>query len=368
MIDAISFKNFKCFRREEIALRSLTLFAGLNGTGKSSVIQSIIMLNQLGEHNHAMRGPLLDLGTFHDMHSYFADDTETRVDFRIDGDGTASFSFTMKDTEATDIAVNLPADVIRRLSFLSADRWGPRVSLPIADDRDLPHDVGRHGEYVAHFMSVYGTSEIGAHKHSHGVGNANLPSHPNSSSRLLRDQVTGWLSEISPGVTPDFSMVARADVSYSSYRFRAGADTTPNFRPTHVGFGLSYCLPVIVALVAAEPGSLVLIENPEAHLHPAGQTAMGRLIAMVASAGVQVIVETHSDHVLDGIRLAVKDTLVPSDKVAVHHFCRKEDGESEVLSPCIRPDGKMSAWPRGFFDQAAKNLTRLNSRAAGPAQ
>lgn len=224
--------------------------------------------------------------------------------------------------------------------------------MPIADDRDLPQHVGRHGEYVAHFMYAYGTSEI---------ANKGLPSHPEAASRLLRDQVSAWLAEISPGVTPDFGMIARADVSFSSYRFKAGADTTPNFRPTHVGFGLSYSLPVIVALLAAEPGALVMIENPEAHLHPAGQTAMGRLIAMVANSGVQVIVETHSDHVLDGIRIAVKRKLVSNDKVAVHYFSRGESGESVVASPAIDPDGMIDEWPEGFFDQSILNLAELGA-------
>ncbi|MBC7907096.1 MAG: DUF3696 domain-containing protein [Rhodospirillaceae bacterium] len=361
MIEGIEFKNFKCFRRQPIDLAPLTLLAGLNGTGKSSVIQSIIMLSQLGEHSYAMRGPWLDLGTFHDMHSYFADDAQTKVDFQLDKGVPASFSFTMKDTEVSDLNVDLPGHVFRALTFLSADRWGPRVTMPIADDRDWPHHVGRHGEYVAHFMHVYGTSEIGARVHPHGVGNANLPSHPASSSRLLRDQVTAWLSEISPGVTPDFGMIPRADVSYSSYRFKAGTDTTPLFRPTHVGFGLSYCLPVIVALVSAAPGALVLIENPEAHLHPAGQTAMGRLIAMVANAGVQVVVETHSDHVLDGIRIAVKRGHVSNDKVAIHYFSRGENGESVVSSPTIDPDGMIDEWPDGFFDQGILNMAELGA-------
>ena len=82
--------------------------------------------------------------------------------------------------------------------------------------------------------------------------------------------------------------------------------TSNEYRPTSVGFGIAYVLPVLVALLSANEKYMVIIENPEAHLHPRGQVAMGELIARAAAAGVQVIVETHSDHVLNGVRLAVK--------------------------------------------------------------
>jgi len=75
------------------------------------------------------------------------------------------------------------------------------------------------------------------------------------------------------------------------------------------GFGLSYTLPVITALLVGTliPNSLVIIENPEAHLHPRGQTEIARLIALCAQVGTQIIIETHSDHLFDGIRIAAKN-------------------------------------------------------------
>ncbi|WP_180834594.1 AAA family ATPase, partial [Vibrio parahaemolyticus] len=65
-------------------------------------------------------------------------------------------------------------------------------------------------------------------------------------------------------------------------------------------------LPIVLALLVTKPGGLVIIENPEAHLHPKGQSYLGRLIQRTAEAGVQVIIETHSDHLLNGIRVAAR--------------------------------------------------------------
>jgi predicted ATPase len=106
----------------------------------------------------------------------------------------------------------------------------------------------------------------------------------------------------------------------------------------------------------------VLLENPEAHLHPRGQMAMGDLMARAASAGIQVLCETHSDHVLNGVRLAVKQGLLASPGVALHYFSRTNDGERVlhvVDSPRVGPDGRLDRWPQGFFDQWDIALERL---------
>jgi predicted ATPase len=89
-----------------------------------------------------------------------------------------------------------------------------------------------------------------------------------------------------------------------------------------------YC--PVVACLAASPGSLLLLENPEAHLHPRGQTAMAELIARTAAAGAQVIVETHSDHVLNGVRLAVKRRVLTGAQTVVHYVDREPPQEEQI--------------------------------------
>ena len=106
--------------------------------------------------------------------------------------------------------------------------------------------------------------------------------------------------------------------------------------------------------------SLLLMENPEAHLHPQGQASLGELIAQCVSDGVQIIVETHSDHLLNGLRLAVKNKHIRSDKVVLHLFSRAtETGEVFVQSPAVLENGRVSNWPDGFFDQWDKDIEAL---------
>src|SRR5690606_40491371 len=85
----------------------------------------------------------------------------------------------------------------------------------------------------------------------------------------------------------------------------------------------------------SENGVLLVLENPEAHLHPQGQTAMGILLAYAASCGVQIVVETHSEHVMDGIRIAVKDGILESNSVKFHYLSKTKEGLTKLETPVI---------------------------------
>ncbi|MEI7894104.1 MAG: DUF3696 domain-containing protein [Myxococcales bacterium] len=190
--------------------------------------------------------------------------------------------------------------------------------------------------------------------------------HIASPSARLLPQVTAWMGEISPGVRLETQAFADLSLARLSFSFVAGGATSRPLRPTSVGFGLSYTLPVVVALLSAPAGSLVLVENPEAHLHPRGQAAMGDLVVRAAAAGVQVIVETHSDHVLNGVRIAVKEGRAGPEHVGFHFFRRAtetRDGDTRLVhvvdSPCIDTDGRIDCWPAGFFDQYDLSLEKL---------
>ena len=100
----------------------------------------------------------------------------------------------------------------------------------------------------------------------------------------------------------------------------------------------------------------MLIENPEVHLHPAGQAFMGEFLADIARAGVQVIVESHSDHVLNGIRRAVKTGRLTPEHVVIHFFGARSDDGAQVHSPTLDAAGNIDIWPEGFFDQFDKDM------------
>jgi len=117
----------------------------------------------------------------------------------------------------------------------------------------------------------------------------------------------------------------------------------------------------VQALYAA-PGSLVWMEQPDMHLHAAVQGGLADVLLAAARAGVQVVVETHSDHVLNGIRRAVAEFgYLPADQAVLHFFGQPEDGDDRQAhrTLSLSASGALSAWPRGFFDQYQIDVASL---------
>lgn len=359
MIRTLHLRNFKCFEDATFSIGKITLLAGLNGTGKSSVIQGLLALRNCGSFpdSRSWRGPLLDIGSFSDvlytradddqieLRTRYEDDTELRGDFGPDG---AEFYVAGPRAVRSDLARE--RSLLRdSMFYLSADRLGPRKTLPyMAESAPAGTPLGKRGQGVLWFM---GQRE----------GDVVAPAlrHPAASKTTLLAQTNAWLAAVSPGVELAFESVSAADLAVAGYSFEQKWDArTKPFRATNVGFGVSYVLPLIVALLAAQGDDLVIIENPEAHLHPGGQTNVAELAARAAADGRQVILETHSDHVLDGIRLAVAGKIVSAEDVVVYFF-RRDSAGVQVASPEVRADGSLDSWPDGFFDQQERNLSRL---------
>jgi predicted ATPase len=147
-----------------------------------------------------------------------------------------------------------------------------------------------------------------------------------------------------------------------NYQFDYGNQKTNLFRPKNVGFGITYVLPIIVALLTAEEGKIIVVENPESHIHPRGQAELGKLISLAASIGAQLFVETHSDHILNGIRVAVKENLVDKSKVNILYF-EKTTTEKEQFTKItpikVDKNGTLSEEPDGFIDEWGYQLLKL---------
>lgn len=117
-----------------------------------------------------------------------------------------------------------------------------------------------------------------------------------------------------------------------------------------VGVGVSQILPVIVALVAAQPGQMVYVEQPEMHLHPRAEVALASLLAKAAKRGVRVVVETHGSLLLQAVMTLIAQDKLDHEDVMLHWFSRDEEGYTKVDS--VEPDrnGAYGSWPEDFGD------------------
>lgn len=374
MLTTLELTHFKYFERLNLPLAPLTLLSGANAAGKSSALQALVLLHQtIREHEWSTRlmlnGQALELGTVQDV----VDKVHGRRSFEVgilSADNSVRWSFT-GDRDEMSLAVDhvrlsnidhssptslqylIPPDAaepvkrlarrLRDLSYITAERVGPRQIYSL-EDQQSARVVGPRGEHAASVLYRGRDEEVPASRCM-----------PDAPPTRLR-QVEAWMRRFFPGCGIDVQPIPNANSVTLGLRT---SNDTDFHRPVHVGFGLTQVLPIIVAAISAAPQDLLLIENPEVHLHPAGQAQMGAFLAEIAASGVQVIIETHSDHVLNGIRRAVRaGKLAPNDAV-LHFFRPRGTGQDQVVSPQLDANGNVDFWPPGFFDQFEKDLSHF---------
>lgn len=340
----------------------LTVLTGLNGSGKTSLLQSVLLAveaTRTKSNSLRLNGPFgLELGTAEDVLNWESS-SPIEISFHEKGLDPATWKLGVpsEDVLYLDI-VSRPdhppkpfSDIPRAFTYLSAERLGPRGFTATSPVPEAELEVGVNGEYCAHVLSVLGNLSIGFDDRSH-------PLHKSSSPRLLKYEVEQWLSEMARPI--EVTGVRASNATVAELRFRSPGSTW--VRSTNMGFGITYALPIVLAGLIAETGGMLLVENPEAHLHPAGQSRMGVFLAWLAGRGVQTVIETHSDHVINGIRRAIAEHhYLDPTSAFLHWFGGEPKNAGNPISDrlSIGETGNVSDWPVGFFDQYQFDVSSL---------
>ena len=365
MLEFIRIQRFKSLNDASFPLTSLNIFSGLNGMGKSFLIQTLLLLRQSMEKNALMdkglllKGDYVTLGTGKDILTENVE--EESIAFTLAWRGVLPVDFIFNyaansDLQPIDSHVELPDSLpslfTKAFQYLSAERISPKAVYEASDYyiKDL-NSIGNHGEYTAHYIAENGLKPLPV----------KALKHDRATSLYLLDNLDKWMSEISPGIRIKAQLHPATNSVFLNYVFEQGPEVTAEFKPENVGFGLTFVLPVLVSVLRACPGDMLIIENPEAHLHPGGQSTLGKLCAIAAANGVQLFIETHSDHFLNGIRVAVKEGVIENTQVNLFYLERNDASvhESLVVAPQIDEQGRIDIWPKGFFDETDIQLEKL---------
>jgi len=388
MINHLSIRNFKCFEALSLPLAPLTLMTGFNAAGKSTALQTLLLLAQAIRQGGRSRllplnGELTHLGSPGDVVReggipevlLGVRNADAQIDWKmVPEDRQSGHTLTIKQIEwkagsdplvvvpinnETELAYLLPKDPpalvqnllnnLKETMFLSAVRAGAEDVFPSFEvPEPVWGDVGIQGEYATWWFEKLMDEEIDS-----------LRLHPSDSALILRRQFNAWAGDLFPGAQANARRLGSTGLVQLELR---NHDADKWRRPANIGYGLSYAFPILVAGLIARPGQILVIDSPEAHLHPMGQSKIGAFLAMLAASGVQVILETHSDHVLSGVRLAIQRGVLNPTQAAIHFFNprpRYAADPAHVVSPQIDKNGNFSEWPGGFFDQAEKDLAKL---------
>lgn len=376
MSSRLHIRNFKCFDHADVELKRLNVLCGRNGAGKSTLTQALLLHRaalyacRAGASEVALNGPVgLNLGTVGDIvHRSSRSAKLARIGLGFDdGSGSVSFTFEPDDheEEANALKLRVPERDIRipqspwEFIYLSAERIGPRVSQERLSN--LPRTelgLGEFGEYSAEVLQHFERLKI-----------REAVLHPEERIRPKREQNRRLLRNLELWLSTMFGPLQVRVDSNGTYAppsivIRSASSLDDWVLSTNFGFGVTYSLPIILAGLLVPENGIVIVDGPEAHLHPAAQTSMARFLATIAASNCTVLVETHSDHIVDGVRLAVHSgngVLQPHQCIFLN-FDRSDASSVSITPISIDNKGGLSAWPRGFFDQQSSNLRALANR------
>lgn len=402
-ITKIAVKGFKSIAEEcEIDTRPLTILAGANSSGKSSIMQPLLMLKQTLEAPYdpgplLIDGPNVQFTEASQFLSTLTDKTGSNcfqvgmgigvnntshlvgLTLRKGKDGFEIAKLTIEEEHLHLVLYpEMPVEVIRSQheQYLPEEKYVAKRSRCFlrleSQDGSLIFDVTYNPvkSYILdniHLPGLRGNPERTYKLTSTG------PLYPGTFEHYTASIIHEWQETTDErlktlvdtlhtlGLTGRVGTKKIGDVGIELQIGRLlhdNAGETDMVNITDVGFGVSQVLPAIVALIVAEPGRLVYLEQPELHLHPRAQVALARVLADAAKRGVRVVAETHSSLLLLGVQTLVAEGDLSPELVKLHWFSRNKDGVTEVNSVDLDEAGAYGDWPMDFDDVELKTHSR----------
>lgn len=346
MIKSININNFKSLKNINIDFGNFNLICGTNASGKSSLLQSILLMSQnVGIENEILlNGELINLGEFLEVKN-FDSGVDNPVSIILKNDKEeAKLSFS-KDEIFTK-AIDFPK-INQELFYLAANRIG---NADVFDRALRKNTFGFQGEYAISFLE----------EHQDEVMPSELIFDKNEeTAHLFVDEVNYWMKRIT-GSTLKVEKIQKTNKLVLSY------SNNKNYfvRTSNTGSGLSYVVSIIilglgVALINSgkQTKPSIIIENPEIHLHPKAQSVLTELLAWLSNH-MQVIIETHSDHIFNGLRKLIKKQALTTDSSKIFFF-KLNNNETEVIPIMVAKSGKLLTIEKDLFDQFQLDLSSL---------
>lgn len=369
MITNLTLDNFKCFDKEKsFDLSKVNLFVGYNGRGKSTVVQSLLLLCQSQCHYGDLQtlevnGDYVQLGLFEDLVSNKS--TEKKP---------IRFVLRTNQKEGKEICLSYEekedGERQGRVSELVVDGTDYLVKKAVSLDSSRPEgDILAFDRYPDAVNTIFHTCNyVAAERRGPSLYEEKCDLLPNNplgrngqkvlnaiaKNKKLKKGINDWVAYIMTGggLTLEGEKKESAVLSMNL----SMPNTKKNIKAINCGFGYSYVLSIVVNALTMEKGTLI-IENPEAHLHPLAQIRLTELLTSILDKDVQILIETHSEHIVNGFRIYAlrKDFPLKHDELNIYFF----DQDYSIQHLKVEPNGRIKNWPKGFFDQFEWEMTEI---------
>lgn len=335
MIHHIRIQGFKCFDEVELEFSNFTLLAGRNSAGKSTVIQAILALYQNSASSFA--GPYMNLGRVEELRNRIVGSREILLEAEY---GASSVYGKRISGERREERWGEPFPEEMGILYLAADRVGVQDTYEMSLDWD--NEIGVRCEYAFSYLA------------EHGMEGLKEPDFvfDDTAKLTFGGQVDYWLDRIM-----GYRVMAELIQGTELVRVLYGNDRLGRrIRPKNVGTGVSYLAEIVIAALSCKKGDILMIENPGIHLHPSGQAEFVSFLAFLAQRGLQVVMETHSDHIYNGLRRCISSDWLSCEKAAVYFFSQDESRLCRPVAVKLDEKGHVMNQQDGLFDQIEKDL------------
>lgn len=348
MITELEIKNFKSIKDLKIKCERLNVFVGTNSSGKSTIQQAILFVGQNMEGATGLNGKYMKLGELEEIRCQYGENKEIQVKIADDANHKVT-KLLSRDSDTNKLRLTttpnkkepMPIKVTdRKFQYLSCHRIGP-VAL-YKKNMTLDEELGNEGEFAIAYLDKHGSDDLEPQLCR------------GDEDYTLLGQVNWWLNYI-VGAQISTEEITGTDFVKATYQM----NLLRNIRPGNIGSGISYLISILIMCLSSPKDGIMVIENPEIHLHPTAQSKLCEFFYFIAEADRQIFMETHSDHIFNGFRVGLANETMKDDMVNIQFTYLNNEHLTQTEKVKIGKYGRVENQSKDLFDQFDIDLNKM---------
>lgn len=345
MVTKIIIESLKSIHQLEMKCGKLNLLAGTNSSGKSTTLQGLLLIAQNIEADYGLNGPLVSIGKYREARNY--NTASDKIEIAVKDDEGQLLELVLLEDGGIILNGNLKSTMAELFNYrkgyfhyLSCNRIGSQDIYQ--RNLSLFEDIGINGEYAVEYLCRHRDDPLDEEAVYY------------KENYTLSAQVNYWLKYII-GATIKTEEIMGTDVVKASYGIVDGIYS----RSKNVGSGISYLISILITCLGSKKEDIILIENPEIHLHALSQSRVCEFLYFIAKAGRQIFVETHSDHIFNAVRAGIATGKMVKENITINFFKLGSDNCTRNYDIEIGEHGKIENPIPNLFDQFQQDYNKM---------